>query len=233
MPLELPQTFKTEIERPHGSNPLIWLIELELVRASMAGDSVLPPIIFRIAQWHTELAWPASSPLAETWYPFNFSFTPIEQNQEGDLPQIDLSVDNTSRTLMRYLHNGDGLEGNYCKLLLVPANGLAVAYPNHEYQQFDLQIAGAMANDEAVTFRLERANFFTKQSPQDRFVAARCRRDYGSLECGYIINEVAGFQTCPKTIEACTERGLDHALRGLPVLHPRRFGGFPGIPKQR
>jgi phage-related protein len=233
MPVTLPASFKSEIERPHGSNPLHWFVELQLTRPYRTGLTVVPSTIFRVTNRHVETAWPAGSPNSETWYPFNFTFTPIEQNQEGDLPQIDLSIDNVSRTLMRYLHNGDGMEGNYAKLILVPANGLDIAYPNHEFQQWDLQVAGAMASDEAVTFRLERANFFTRQSPQDRYVASRCRWEFGGPECGYIVNQVAAYTTCPKTMDGCIARGLDHASRGLPVLHPRRFGGFPGIPKQR
>jgi phage-related protein len=94
------------------------------------------------------------------------------------------------------------------------------------------QIAGCSATDEAVQFRLERANFFTRQAPQDRYSAPRCRWEFGGLECGYVINEVAAFVTCPKTLDACIARGQDHASRGLPVLHPGRFGGFPGIAAQ-
>ena len=49
----------------------------------------------------------------------------------------------------------------------------------------------------------------------------------------HIVNAVAAYTTCPKTLGACIARGQDHAARGLPVLHPARFGGFPGIPRQR
>ena len=69
--------------------------------------------------------------------------------------------------------------------------------------------------------------------PQDRYVASRCRWEFGSGQCGYVVNAVAAYTTCPKTLSACIARGQDHAARGLPVLHPARFGGFPGIPRQR
>lgn len=233
MPVTLPQSFLQEIERPWGTNPLIWLLELEVVRPSVGDSGAIPAILLRICNHHEPITWPVGSPAGEVWYPFNFSFTPIAQSQDGDLPQIDLSIDNTARTLMRYLHDGDGCEGNYARLILVPANGLSIAYPNHESQQWDLRVSGCLANDEAATFRLERANFFTRTSPQDRFVASRCRWGYGSRECGAVVNETASFQRCPKTVDACAEIGEDHRSRGLPVLHPERFGGFPGLPKQR
>lgn len=233
MPITLPASFRPEIERPHGQNPLVWFAEIEVTRPIKIGATVYPRNLFRITTHPSIVAWPVSSPTNDTWYPFNFTFTPIEQNQEGDLPQLDLSIDNTARTLMRYLHDGDGLEGNYVWLYCVPANGLGVAYPNHEYQKWELQVAGATANDEAITFRLERANFFNRMSPQDRFVSSRCRWEFGSAECGYLVNAAAAFTTCPKTVDACAARGADHYARGLPVLHPGRFGGFPGIPRQR
>lgn len=233
MPIVLPDSFQTEIERPQGSKGLIWLLELELSKPYRSGMTVVPQVLMRACTYHTEVAWPASSPAMETWQPYNFSFTAIEQSQEGDLPQLDVSVDNTSRTLMPFLHAGNGCEGNAARLFLVAENGLEIAYPDHEYQVWDLTVAGAVANDEAVTFRLERANFFNRMSPQDRFIASRCRFEYGSSECGYVINDVAAFPACPKTIEACDARGRDERVRGLPVLHPRRFGGFPGIPRQR
>jgi phage-related protein len=134
---------------------------------------------------------------------------------------------------MRYMHEGEGLEGNYCKVWLVSESGLLLTHPNHEYQLWEFQVAGAYASNEAVTFRLERANFFSRTTPQDRFVAGRCRWEFGGRECGYVVNSAALYTTCPKTLAGCVARGADHANRGLPVLHPRRFGGFPGIPRQR
>lgn len=233
MPITLPSSFLTEIEKPHGTQPLIWLVELEVARPAGSGAVSTPGLILRLCNHRTAITWPASAPSATVWSPFSFTFSPIEQNGEGDLPQVELSIDNSTKVLMRYMHAGAGLEGNYCKIYLVPAGGLGIAYPNHEYQLWEMQIATAYANDEAISFRLERANFFARQSPQDRYVAGRCRWAFGSAECGYVINAAAAYTTCPKTLTGCVARGLDHETRGLPVLHPQRFGGFPGIPRQR
>lgn len=233
MPITLASAFTSEIERPHGSSPLVWLVELELAQARRTGGTVTAATVFRASSYHTDVTWPVASPDAATWYPFPFSFTPIEQNQEGDLPQLDLSVDNCTRVLMPFLHAGAGMEGNRCTINLVPASALATAYPNHVFQTWDMRVAGCFATAEAVTFRLERANFLSRNVPVDRFTAARCRWGFGSAECGYVINSVAAYTTCPKTLSACIARGNDHAARRLPVIHPRRFGGFPGIPRQR
>lgn len=235
MPISIPQAFKDGGEQPHSSDPWVWFIEVELQR-DFKIDSVTagPALMLRVTSWHETTEWPLNDPLGHVvWEPLNFQFTPIEQTSEGDLPQLDLSVDNTAKTLMRYLHGGDGLEGNSVAVYLVPKSALTVAHPNHEFQRWDMQVAGVFANDDAITFRLERANFFTRLAPQDRFVASRCRWQYGSKECGYVLNNLAGYPTCPKTVDACSLRGEDHRSRGLAVVHPRRFGGFPGIPKQQ
>lgn len=232
MPIILPDSFVDQIEKPHGDSQWIWLAEIELSRPFQSGMTTVPSTVMRVCTYHEQLTWPVSSPLSERWDPYPFTFTPIEQSGEGDLPQIDLSVDNSARLLMRFLHAGDGLEGNYCRLWLLNEAGLSIAYPNHEAQRWDLQIAGATANDEAVSFRLERANFFERTSPQDRFNAGSCRFRFGGPECGYVINAIAAYSTCPKSLDACRLRGLDHLARGLPVLHPRRFGGFPGLRRQ-
>lgn len=172
-------------------------------------------------------------PNQQTWYPFPFTFSPIEMNQEGDLPQIELTVDNTARFLMQYLHDGDGIEGNRAILYLVPSGALSLVYPNHQYQRWDLEVAGVVANEEAIGIRLELPNFLQRRSPTDRYIPSRCRWQYGSGECGYVLNQFAAFATCNKTIGACIDRGADLIARGLPPVLPANYGGHPGVSVQR
>jgi phage-related protein len=233
MPLVLPGTLRTATERPHARAPWVWLWDLEVERRT----KTLPPVVFLFNSTERELLWPPTSggaAPARTFYPFPFDQTEIEQTQEGDLPALDLALDNTARTLMRYLHSGRGFEGNRATLYLTHADALlAPVYPNEQAIRFDFVVASAVASETSVTLRLEQPNFFQVRVPADRFVARRCRWKFGSPECGYPVTAVAAFTDCNKTIDDCIERGEDEAFRRLPVLHPRRFGGFPGIPTQR
>ncbi len=230
MPIALPQKFKDEGERPQGTNPWLWLLEIEISK----GNVGIPPVILRTTSGESQLQWPLSDPGTTTWYPFPFTFSPIEQDQEGNLPQLSVSVDNSGRFLSRFLHESDGMEGNRVVLFLVPTNALTIAYPNHEYQRWDLQIAEAVMSDDAISLRLERPNFLVRSSPVDRYVPSRCRWDYGGLFCGYVLNAFAAFQTCPKTIEACIDRGDDMVARGYgPNVLPANYGGHPGVSTQR
>lgn len=219
-------------EAPHEPQPWIWLWDLEIQRR----DATLPAVVLRMTSTDHEVEWPpaATAPPRLTWYPVAFSQTPIESSQQGDLPHVDLALDNTARMLMRHLHSGNGFEGNRATLFLVHESSLASpVYPDHEFQQWDFTIAQAMASETMISFRLEQPNYFEARLPGDRFSADRCRLKFGGPECGYPITPVAAFTTCPKTVAACIERGDDEAFRRLPRLHPKRFGGFPGIPLQR
>lgn len=228
MPVILPASIEEHAERPHASSPWIWLLQLQISR----GDVATPSVLLRTCSSDQPIEWPLSNPTTQTWYPFPFSFSAIEQNQEGDLPQVQVSVDNSTRFLMPYLHSGR-LEGNAADLWLVPTPALGIAYPNHEYQRWTMRIASVQANSQAIALRLERPNFLARTSPTDRYIPKRCRHDFGSHRCGYVLNAFAAHDDCDKSLSACFERAGDMATRGLPPVLPGNYGGHPGIATQR
>lgn len=222
--LTLPTNLLAASEDPHGGRwVLLWDIELE--RRTLT----LPPIVFRITSAPQQVTWPPST--GETFYPFGFGMTPIEQDNEGNLPSVDLAIDNTGRTLMRQLHDGKGFEGNRATLYLTHQSAIDGAVD--ESIEFEFQVSSATAAQDSITLRLEAVNLNEKRLPWGRYVQGTCRWQFGGLECAYAITPTAAFDTCPKTIAACTLRGDDEVARNLPRLHPRRFGGFPGIATQR
>lgn len=229
MSMSLPPSLRTEVEKPHGSAPFIWLLEIEAFPAT-AHD---PAQVMRFTTYHREIAWPVGHPLGITWSPFPFEVGNIELSGEGDLPHVDINIGNTTRFAMQYLHAAGGFEGRPVKLYLLTEAGLSLAYPDQESIAWRFTVAGSVANTESVTLRLAAANFFHVKTPPDRYVPARCRWPFGGNECGYVVNAVSAFTTCNKTFSDCVARGNDEAALLRPVLHPRRFGGFPGIPQQR
>ena len=228
MALTLPASFKSQVEKPHGAADFLWLVEIVLDR----GTDVRAPVIARICDGTAELQWPYNDPNLTTWYPFPFTFSPIEQTQEGDLSQVTMTIDNSTRALMRWLHDGNGIEGNPVTIYGVYRNGLSIPYPNQESRRINLQVVGPAANSEAVTIRLGLPNWFQLISPTERFVPTKCRWDYGGLFCGYVLNEFAAFSSCPKTLAACRERASDMVTRGLPS-QLGNYGGHPGISQGR
>jgi phage-related protein len=220
----LPQIILAASERPHGGS-WVFLWDLELAKRTRT----LPPVVIRITSHHAPLLWPPTT--GQTFYPFPFSMSDIEQDNEGNLPSVELTIDNTARTLMRYVHAADGFEGNRATLYLTHADALSTSPP--QQLQVDLEVASATASDEAISLRLEMVNLNAKRLPQSRYVQGTCRWKYGGPECSFPITATTSLLTCGKRIVDCIERGEDELARGLPRLHPKRFGAFPGIPTQR
>lgn len=231
MPITVPAGMRSEAERPHSSAQWIWLMQLTVVEFDP--PSVTQQQVMRLSTYHQDLQWPVGDPFGAVWNPFPFEVGNLELSGEGNLPQLDVSMANATRWPMQYLHATDGLVGRAVTLYLLTEAGLDIAYPNHESLAWDFVVAAAMANEEQVTLRLARPNFFQRQAPQDRFVASRCRWRFGSDQCSYIVNAVAAHTTCDKTLTHCVARGDDEVARNMPRLHPLRFGGFPGLPQQR
>lgn len=221
----LPSGFAALAEIAQQGKPWIWNLRIE---AQLEPD--VAPIVFPLTTYTAEVTWPPTGPDAEVYYPFPFKFDNIEQNSEGDLPQVDVVLDNSTRVMMDLAYQAHGFEGSQVRLVLLNEDTLDTAT---ESVEFRFEVVGSEANNESLTLRLGVRNFFEVQIPSDRFVANRCRHKHGGLRCGYIVNDVAAFSTCDKTLTACIAHGDDEVARGLPRLHPRRFGGFRGIPVQR
>ncbi|RTL25800.1 MAG: hypothetical protein EKK55_08725 [Rhodocyclaceae bacterium] len=226
--MPLPTNQKAEAERPHGTKPWVWFWEIELVRF----DGTNPPQVARVTNWHEQVEWPAGS--GKIWYPFPIAQTQILQSTDGSLPGLDVTVSNVTRWGMPFLLSTRGLSGNRATCFLINSKAIGDAAQNSEFIQFDLQVAECSASSEAVTLRMTLPNFLELRTPSQRFVSATCRyHEFGSAQCGYIVNAIAAYHDCPRTYAACIARGLDEAVRNLPVLHPLRFGGFLGIPVER
>jgi phage-related protein len=226
----LPASILQEVERPHGRSPLIWLAEIEVSPATPSAHQQL----FRFTTYHRDVEWPLSAPLQTIWNPMQMEVGNLELSGEGDLPHLDLAFGNASRFAMRYLHAYDGLVGRPVTTWLLTEAGLSIAYPNQEsLKPWQWEVQGCVANATTITLTLGTANLFHAKSPPQRYVPARCRHiPFGGPACGYIVNAAAAFTTCDKTFANCIARGNDEVARNLPRLHPRRFGGFPGIPQE-
>lgn len=224
----LPTSFRTEGEKPHQSSPWIWL-----VRFTAKQDNVTAPVLFCFTSYRQSITWPVGDASVQTYYPFPFQFSGMEEGTEGDLPQMDLAFDNSTRVMMDLAHTANGFDGAPVTLFLLNDSTKGIAAPNHQFLRWDYTVATCAANDKVLTLRLEPPNYFSQRVPEERYVANRCRWRHGGPECGYIVNAVAAYTSCDKTMTQCLAHGDDEVARNLPRLHPQRFGGFPGIPTER
>ena len=205
--------------------PFIWLISVKVPTD--------PPTRYRITNYHSQVQRgenSAGDPLI--FYPFPVAVGDFRQTQSGDLPSSTINVANVSLELMTNLHTYNGLVGQDIVIRWVRAD--ALEDPNAEYK-FVGQITDCVVDAGVASFSFGTRNLQQAPFPRNRWVANHCQWRFGTNECGYAIvtggtNTIGGgFTSCPRTLQACEDRGADETARGLTAQHPQRFGGFPGI----
>jgi hypothetical protein len=238
--LTLPAEGVQAINKIHQTNPWVWCWEIE------ADVSLTARSVFRLVSYPAEIVLPAFDSLLAasretegqeeridprfaggkaTFSPFPMAQSEIEQNADGDLPSLALTIDNQSRALTPWFHTGDGFVNNRALGVLANLGNLQQTLP------FTFRITMATVTAEQATLHMEMPNFMQRSIPEDRHDPRRCRFLFGGHRCGYPVNELGAFFDCDKSIGACILRGDDEVSRNLPRKHPQRYGAFPGLPQ--
>lgn len=208
-----------------STSPYLWLISVKVPTD--------PPTRIRITNYTDQVqrgTSTAGDPL--TYYPFPVAIGDFRSTNSGDLPTSTINIASVSREMMATLQSYDGLIGQEIVIRWVLAS--AIGDPTAELK-FVGEITGCTIDDQVASFTYGSRNLQKAQFPTNRYVANHCRWRFGTAQCGYVIpatpgNTVGtGFDFCPRTIEACEERGEDEEARSLTSQHPLRYGGFPGI----
>jgi phage-related protein len=205
--------------------PFVWLYEVEVPTS--------PPTRYRLTNYDKEIAFDTTTlgaPLVYT--PFPCVQTPVTKNAEGDLPQIQLQVGNDSLVLREILEEHDGLVGQPVVIKLLHL--LERENPSSALR-FDGQIVACKVAQDRTTWNISALSLAQATLPGQRYIRGHCRFRYGDERCGYDLTNASlsgPYPTCDKTLSACEARGVLQQSLGLPVRHPGRFGGWPGIPRQ-
>lgn len=142
---------------------------------------------------------------------FGFQITMPAQSSKGEIPTVQLSVANSTRTLQTYVEQYSGGVGASVVLTVVNA-----AHLSDDYAELTttLTVVGCQCNAQWVVFTLGAANPLNKKFPPNQYIAAHCRFKFRGTYCGYVGAE----SECNKTIDRCRE------LQNSP-----RFGGHLGL----
>lgn len=180
----------------------------------------------------------SASGTTHTFRPFPVGMGDIEENTEGDVPQLQLLIGNQTRSLSQYFEvpqEEEGPIGSVAWGYLVNTSDLT-AFESHPFR-----VKEATLTYEACALQLEFPSPVKRRIPQDRVSPAVCRWKHGTgtaarpSGCGYIVNGAAAFTTCTRLLNGaggCIAHGDDEVARGLPRLHPKNFGAFLGVPQQ-
>jgi lambda family phage minor tail protein L len=205
--------------------PWVWLYEVEV--------PTNPSTRYRLTNYDRNFEYGTdSSGVSLVYEPFPIVQSPVTQSSEGDLPQIQLQVSNESLLVRTVLEDHDGLVGQPIVIKLVHV--LQQSDPSAALR-FDGQIVSCKATYDRVAWNVSALNLTQAVLPGRRYIRDHCRWRYGDARCGYDLNNgtlSAAKPSCLKTQADCEAHGDAEVAAGLPRLHPARFGGWPGIPRQ-
>lgn len=197
----------------------VWLYEVEVPTD--------PPTRYRFVRTPEEVTFRGN-----IYYPFPITHTAMRQSESGDLPRLTLTVSNVSREVISTLEAHGGLIGQPARIILTNMDVLGTEKAVIEQ---DFRIMTTSVTAEAVGAELSDISMYETFFPGQRMMRHFCRHQYRAAACGYTVPEAdANFLSgCDKSLDGangCTVHGTSETDAGVEVVHPDRFGGFPGIP---
>ncbi len=155
-------------------------------------------------------------------------------DSESSLPSFEITVADPRHTIGAKIEEWDYLTRPPAPVRVLVVHQDFLHDLNHALR-FRFRVSSLSMNHEAVTARLSTYNFFAIQFPQDRVARQTCRFVYGGARCGFDVDNwdpgLANLGSCGQTLSDCKARGAYEASIGVEVRHPKRFGGFPGVPR--
>lgn len=196
----------------------VWLVEVQV------DDTTAVRIV---ADYDAQVTYQGA-----VWYPLAAKLSDLRRDADGRVGSATITVSNVRRYFVGYLDAGK-IVGRRCRLIVLdvaqasdPTAGIEEVFSIN-----DMEIG---END--ATIRIGVANPLAQPFPRERFLRTYCRflPEYGSAasRCGYDSTLVGALSSCDGTLDGangCRVHGANEAARGLPSLHPLRFGGWPGI----
>jgi lambda family phage minor tail protein L len=217
MTQDLVASFVTEKNKLEGHTPLR-LFAMEY------GDSVASWIY--LAAWNDNIDYfQPGTATAQTYTKAPIEVSQMERGGINEIPGLTLTISGVDRTMVAYLELYDGLRGRAVKIVRTFDSLLADSNANVVETYY---VDGTGAAAQAVEFRLvPRTVFYQIKTPSRAFRRNQCQWDFKASECGgpspnASVTPLSGFTTCLKTLASCDNYN-----------NTTRYGGFPGVPKQR
>jgi lambda family phage minor tail protein L len=137
-----------------------------------------------------------------TFIPFPFQLSELSTAAKGEVPEVQLQIDNTSRIIEAYLQLYDqylkehGLSGNNIELVLYVVNTKDTSSAiMTEY----FILTSFNTDSKWASFKVGASSPFTKRYPRRRIIQNFCAWKFKGDKCGY-----SGVgETCDKTLDSC------------------------------
>lgn len=207
MPRPLSATAILEKNELSSDQAFVVLIEVQVPST--------PLTRFRLAANPTAVSWQGN-----TYSPAALGLSVLREDGEGGFGELEVTLGNARRDAMPYLEQYD-LSGQPARLILVSQAELTSgeAVIDDPYR-----VISVAASAEAIVLRLGQWNAYQSQFPGAVAAREHCRFQYRGARCAY----TGALATCDKTRQGpngCEAHAVDSDD------HPRRFGGFPLMPR--
>jgi phage-related protein len=193
------------------------------------GDSVASWIY--LAAWNKNIDYfQPGTATAQTYTAAPIEVSQIERGSISETPGLTLTVSNVDSDMIAYLELYDGLRGRAVKVVRTFDSLLTDSNANVVETYY---VDGAGAGAQTIELRLvPKTVFYQIKTPARTFRRNQCQWDFKALYCAgaatlatpFVNSSIASslFTTCLKTLASCDDYN-----------NTTRYGGFPGIPKQR
>ena len=222
MAQELVASYITEKNKLEGHVPLrLYAIEF--------GDAAASWLYFAAWNKNVDYFQPGTA-TAQTYTPAPIEVSPMERGGVNEIPGLTLSISNVDRVVIAYLELYDALRGREVKIIRTFESLLADKDANI-VETYYVDGAGTTANSAELRL-VPRTVFYQIKTPARTYRRSQCQWDFKELQCAgaatltvtYVNASMANaaLTTCLKTVASCDYYN-----------NASRYGGFPGIPRQR
>jgi len=208
----------------------IWLLEI----TSPTGGALLDPadgseVVPRITPHTVPLAYGSlTTGEPKTWSPWPCRIGELAQDSKGNINGLQISIGNALASVSRLLKANDWLRNHRVRVLLTHVSLLDQAEAHTEWRATVVETTHSWGT---TTLTLAAFAFMDFTVPQ-QLVTPLCPFKYRGKGCAFAGDPGdVDLGACVKHLEACEARGQWEQDHALPKMHPRNFGGFPGIAK--
>lgn len=222
MPSNVPQ-FRVPKANPAQTRPFLWLFTI-----AVPGP---PASALRLTSNNQDVTYGTSSdgtPLVYRSAPIALSnFT---QRSDGSVPKFTVTIANVGGDLLRVMDSNDYLKGQPVEIKLVHVDALD---DPSAHEAFPGEISNSAITEQAATIELAAPDLYGLTVPGVVLQPFACWKGYGTDLCGFDIAAIDPDLTilgpCSKSLDACRLRGDEEESAGRARLHPKRWGGMPGM----
>lgn len=205
-PNQIEEAFKL-----HSTSAWIWLYEVHIGSSEVA----------YLTSYDEQVTFDGN-----TYYPYPMTDPTVPEAGTTNANTTTITVFNIDDMLTDRLRDKE-LQGQSLFIRLVHSDHLSET----DIIAHETTILGAESiyNGKTVRFTVGIRNWLN-QIVGRRFIRTKCHHEFGGPACGYDTERAGALSSCKLTYSDCEAHGVEEAAKGFRVLHPKRFGGFVGIP---